>query len=514
MAQAPSISVVIPNLVTLLVAMLLARTGTLAATVRRLRGRSSTASGGAGRIGPEVTYPLGWDRDVSRYLGEQSGPGARRGSPAGRRLGALAVAGLTLVPAGLGVCAATSQAAAAARHQVPARQESVLIRSIVIARLSKQAVATDLRNARLGPDDPALGAGQARYGIVAYRVLYRTVNANGQPARASGLVAFPASHGRRLQLVDYGHGTTGYKRDVPSSFGQDASGDGIQGRWSAELFASAGFAVAEPDYVAMGAGPGRPEYMVAKSEVSASLDLIRAAQLIASRRGARVSPGVLVTGFSQGGSAAMAVGQALQHGAAPGFGVRALGPISGPYDLIGAELPGMFNGQVAAGAAVYLTAYALTAWNPLYHLYAAPGDAFRQPYAAHVEGLFDGSHPDQQIIVSLPPSLRDLPTDRYLRLLRHPAGALRHALIANSTCNGWTPRVPVRLYAASGDEAVTQVNAQHCQQAIAAHHGRVRLIQLGPVSEPAPGQPPAWRGHNLSAFIALPKVLRWFETLR
>ena len=116
MAQAPSISVVIPNLVTLLVAMLLARTGTLAATVRRLRGRSSTASGGAGRIGPEVTYPLGWDRDVSRYLGEQSGPGARRGSPAGRRLGALAVAGLTLVPAGLGVCAATSQAAAAARH--------------------------------------------------------------------------------------------------------------------------------------------------------------------------------------------------------------------------------------------------------------------------------------------------------------------------------------------------------------------------------------------------------------
>jgi len=65
MAQAPSISVVIPNLVTLLVAMLLARTGTLAATVRRLRGRSSTASGGAGRIGPEVTYPLGWDRDAA-----------------------------------------------------------------------------------------------------------------------------------------------------------------------------------------------------------------------------------------------------------------------------------------------------------------------------------------------------------------------------------------------------------------------------------------------------------------
>ena len=97
--------------------------------------------------------------------------------------------------------------------------------------------------------------------------------------------------------------------------------------------------------------------------------------------------------------------------------------------------------------------------------------------------------------------MRALYTASFLRLMRHPAGALRRALIANSTCAGWTPRVPVRLYAARGDKTVTQVNALHCLRAIRAHHGRVRLVQLGAVS------------HNISDFLALPKIVRWFHTL-
>jgi hypothetical protein len=410
-------------------------------------------------------------------------------------------AGQTPEDIALGAWGAAPAAAQAARRPAPAGQGGVLISATPIARLSRQSVAAELRNARLGPGDPALGAGAVRYGVAAYRVIYRTRTATGRPTRASGLVAFPLGGSRQLRLVDYGHGTTAYKPDVPSSFGLDASRDGLEGRWSAELFASAGFAVAEPDYVGMGAGPGRPEYMVAKSEVSASLDLLAAARQLAAGRHGQINPGVLVTGFSQGGAAALAAGRALQRGAAPGFRLAALAPVSGPYDLLHAELPGMFNGQVV-GAGPYLAGYALTAWNPLYHLYTAPVDAFRAPYAARMPGLFDGSHPDQQIIASLPPSLRDLLTPRFLWLLRHPAGAFRQDLIRNDTCTGWTPRVPVRLYAARGDTFVTELNSLHCQRAIRAHHGRVRLVQLGAVS------------HNISDFLALPKIVRWFQHLR
>lgn len=408
---------------------------------------------------------------------------------------------------------AVSPASAAGRQTAPPMHGGTLISAKVIERISKPAVAAELASARLGPRAPALGAGGVRYGLVAYRVLYRTVNAEGRPVRASGLVAFPSGGPKRLRLVSYDHGTASLKIDVPSTFGLDKAGDGIEGRWSTELFASAGFAVAEPDYVGMGAGPGRPEFEVAASEVSASADLLLAARQIARSRGDKLDSGVLVTGFSQGGAAAMALGRALQYHAVPGFQLRALAPISGPYDLLGAELPGMFNGQVAAGAAVYLSGYALTAWNPIYHLYAEARDAFRQPYASRIADVFDGYESYEQQSKALPPTMQDLYTASYLRLLRHPTGALRRALIANSTCAGWTPRVPVRLYAARGDKTVTQVNALHCLQAIRAHHGQVTLVQLGAVSQPAP-VPSVFRGHDISAFVALPKVLRWFLAIR
>jgi hypothetical protein len=437
-------------------------------------------------------------------------PGAHPGIPASpdppakaRRPGGLILAGLVLMSlTAVSACTAAPAAVMAGRQPASAGQHRVLISATPIARLTKRAVAAELRNARLGPGDPALGAGAVRYGVIAYRVLYRTVAARGLPIRASGLVALPANHARELRVVDYGHGTTAYKPDIPSSFGLDKNRDGLEGRWSAELFASAGFAAAEPDYIGMGSAPGRPEYDVAKSETSASLDLLAAAHQVAERRGARIDPGVLVTGFSEGGAAALAVGRALQRGDAPGFRLAALAPVSGPYDLLHAELPGMFNGQVAADVAPYYVAYTLTAWNPLYHLYAVPRDAFRPPYAARVEGLFDGSHPDQQVIASLPPRLRDLLTTRYLRLLRHPSGAARQALIANSTCTRWTPRAPVRLYAARGDTTVTEVNSLHCLNIIHARHGQVRLVELGGVS------------HDPSDFLALPRIVRWFQHAR
>lgn len=425
--------------------------------------------------------------------------GARRqGHREGRiTAGALAVLAITTVSS-----CGVSASARAAHRPLPPQRGGTLISATLVAALPAARVAAELAHARLGPGDPALGARTVRYGIAAYRVVYRTPAVSGRPTRASGLVAFPDSRALTFRVVDYGHGTTADKRDVPSSFGLDAAGDGIEGRWAAELFASAGFVTTEPDYVGMGAGPGRPGYMLAATEASASLNLVRAAEQIAARRGGRLASRVLVTGFSQGGSAAMAIGNALQRGADPGIRLGALAPVSGPYDLTGAELPGVFNGQVAAGVAPFYVGYLLTAWNPVYHLYAAPRDAFTGPYATRAERLFDGSHPDGRIAAALPPSLPGLLTPGFLRHLRHPSGSLKRALLLNSTCTGWVPRVPVRLYAARGDHDVTEVNALHCLCAIRMRGGDVQLTELGPVS------------HDISDFLALPRIVRWFQQIR
>lgn len=390
-------------------------------------------------------------------------------------------------------------ALATAARSAAGRGEHTLIKDQVIARIPAASVRAELDNARIAPRAPALGGRDARYSIVVYRVVYRTTDALGRATVASGIVSFPRGGGQQLRVVEYDHGTTVDKDDVPSAFGLDAAHDGIEGRWSAELFTSAGFVTAEPDYPGMGRSPGRPQYMVAKSETSASLDLLTATRQIAAGRGDGLDRKVLVTGFSQGGAAAMAVGRALEGHARPRFALQALAPVSGPYDLPGAELPTILTGQVDPAMAAYLVGYTLTAWNPIYHLYATPGQAFRPRYASAVAALFDGHHSDQAVAQALPASVQQLVTQRFLRLVRHPAGELRCALIRNSTCSGWSPAAPTRLYAAAGDHTVTQANAQHCQQALKRRGRDVPLIELGAVS------------HDVSDFIALPEIVTWFR---
>lgn len=429
--------------------------------------------------------------DVPADSPDKPQPAARRT----RKPWRAGVAGLVL----LGTAGAMMAYGAPAHASTPVARGGTLVSAALLQRLSAASVRAELAAARLGPGAPALGGGEVRYGVNAYRVTYRTTDANGRPVVASGLVALPAEGPASLPVVSYTHGTTATKADVPSSFGLGKD-HAVEGRWSAELFASAGFAVTEPDYVGLGSGTGPIEYLIAKSEASAAADLLTAARTLAGSRHDSLRRGVLVTGFSQGGQAAMALGRTLQgsHGY---FRPRALAPVSGPYDLAGAELPGLFNGQVSEAVAPYYIGYALTSWNKLYHLYATPAEAFKDPYAARVTKLFDGNYPDDQIPAALPSSLPGLLTPKFLNLLKHPSGELLRVSEANSTCTGWTPRVPVRLFAARGDTTVTQVNARHCAQDIRDGGGNVQVVQLGAVD------------HSTSDILALPRIVRWFLRL-
>ncbi len=412
-----------------------------------------------------------------------------------------------------GAQAGSAQAKAAAPAKATAnKEEGTLVSATLLQRVSEQSVRTELAGARFAPGAPALGGGDVRYGVDAYRVTYRTVDANGRPVVASGLVAFPAggaagsaaagsiaqstrssdvNHAIDLPVVSYDHGTTATSADTPSSFGLGPD-HAVEGRWSAELFASAGFAVTEPDYVGMGTGTGPIEYLITKSEVTASADLITAARTLAGEHGYTLEHKVLVTGFSEGGQAAMALGRDLQQKGE----LRALAPVSGPYELLTAELPGLFNGQLDPAIQSYYVGYVLTTWNRIYGLYKSPAEAFRAPYANEMARLFNGSQQDATVIAKLPPTLNKLLTPKFYALLQHPAGALRTAMQANDTCSGWRPDVPVKLFAASGDTTVTQVNAEQCAQTI-----HVPVVQLGDVS------------HDVSAFVALPQIVRWFQQL-
>ncbi|MEV5505307.1 alpha/beta hydrolase family protein [Streptomyces orinoci] len=397
---------------------------------------------------------------------------------------------------GLVLAATTVTAGAASAGAVAPSDRGQLVSAQQVSTLAtKQDVAAALAAARFD-------AGTVRFGVDAYRLVYRTVDPQGRPTTASGLLVLPRSREHHLRTVSFTHGTTSYRSDAPSSMVKAGFVSS-----PAITYASAGFAAVAPDYLGLGAGPGHHPWMDVPSETTASLDMLRAARAFAPHTGRALGHDVLVTGFSQGASAAMALARTLQADGDRWFRIKAVAPISGGYDFQHAELPALLDGSLDAKSSVLYTAYLLVAWNRLHHLYHSPNEVFQAPYDSTIEALFDGSHTGQQLFAGTPNTLSALLTPHGFDMLRHPTGQLAAALrVADNTC-AWSPRVPVRLYAASADEQAANANTDHCEAALQSHGVNAPVVNLGT---------PDFAGsrHLGSNVAGTAATVRWFSRLR
>lgn len=399
-------------------------------------------------------------------------------------------AATVVVLAALGTAPAVAQqpaGAAESSHTLAARDRGDLLSLTPVADLGRADVARFLASGGMATDT-------VRHGLRAYRLTYRTVTPQGAPTTATGLLALPKGGPHRLDLVSDTHGTMAH-RDYAPSVGEDF------GRFAPYLHASAGRAVAAPDYLGLGKGPGRHPYMDTKSSVTASVDMLRASRTAAQRLNRPLTGDVYASGFSQGGQVAMALGRALDNGADRHFRLRALAPVSGPYDIEHAETPALFDGRVNDISGIFYMTYFLTAQNRLHPLYKDPSEVFREPYAGIVDDLFDTNHVEEQIIPALPGTLKELLTDDYYRELQHPTGALLAAVRAQDGNCAWKPDVPVRLYSSSGDTDVPIANARNCAADLAERGVRARVIDQGTT------------GHNATYMTSGPQIVRWFDTL-
>ncbi|MFD4949988.1 alpha/beta hydrolase [Streptomyces sp. NPDC058409] len=399
-------------------------------------------------------------------------------------------AATVLVLAALGTAPAVAQQSTGAPespHSAVAHGRGALLDITSVADLGRADVARFLASGGMETDT-------VRHGLRAYRLTYRTITPQGTPTIATGLLALPKGGPRRLDLVSDTHGTMAH-RDYAPSVGEDF------GRFAPYLHASAGRAVAAPDYLGLGKGPGRHPYMDTKSSVTASVDMLRATRTAALRLGRPLTGEVYASGFSQGGQVAMALGRALDNGVDRHFRLRALAPVSGPYDIERVETPGLFDGSVNDTSGIFYMTYFLTAQNRLHPLYKNPSEVFREPYAGIVDDLFDTNHTEEQIIPALPATLKELLTDDYYRQVQHPTGALLAAVRAQDGNCAWKPHVPVRLYSSSGDTDVPIANARNCSADLAAHGVEAPVTDQGSA------------GHNATYMKSGPQIVRWFDTV-
>ncbi|MCP2319174.1 Alpha/beta hydrolase family protein [Nocardia amikacinitolerans] len=391
------------------------------------------------------------------------------------RSSAALVAALALLLGGLVGCGAQRDGVAAAPGEVVSVTQVLgATTEQTAAYLNQWTIQTPVRN-----------------GVDAYRVVYRTSAPDGADTTASGLVVLPRGEARRLPVVSYAHGTIVRKDEAPSA---DAETD----RARTVLFAAAGYAAVAPDYLGLGEGPGSHPYAHAPTEASASADLLLAAREVAEREGRELDGTLLVTGFSQGGQAAMALAQRVTAEPSLGFTLAGVAAVSGPYALQEVQKPAAFDGRITPRAAVLYIAYWLTAMNRIYHLYDDPSEAFQPPYAERVEQLFDGRHDILAVSTGLPATPRELLTPRFQELALDPTGAALRAMTDSDDVCDWTPRAPVRLYVSSADRSVPAANAELCRADLG---DRASVIDLGPVD------------HSVTVRLALPQALAWFGEL-
>lgn len=340
---------------------------------------------------------------------------------------------------------------------------------------------------------------RAKYNVDAYKIRYYTTDIDGTQTIASGALLIPLTNAcDSFPLAVYDHGTVLEKENVPSRDNFEAL--------VAKVLASTGAVAVAPDYLGLGDNPGLHPYVHANSEATATIDLIRAArEFIRDSLSLSLNSEVYLTGYSQGGHAAMATGQYIEENALFNeFNVIGAGPASGPYNLSSTMLPLILSNAPYSNPG-YIT-YLLFGMQRVYgNLYQSYSDILDSPYDTLIPPLFDGTVDMNVVNAALPAIVRDFIQDSVLDNIiadsisqNHP---ITRALLDNDNYD-WNPSFDMELYYCTLDEQVDYQNSLDAEAAMMALGANVTAVNRGSLN------------HGGCFIPALQGALAHFESLK
>jgi alpha/beta superfamily hydrolase len=337
-----------------------------------------------------------------------------------------------------------------------------------------------------------------------YKMIYNTVDAQGDPTIASGAFLVPTNTTcLDFPVAVYHHGTSLRKTDVPSY--------NVQETLIGKVFAAGGYFTCMPDYIGMGESPGLHPYVHGESEATASIDMIRAAREFISDSLSMIDNGeVFLTGYSQGGHACMATHKYINdNNMSNEFDVIASAPCSGPYvlSITMADSLTSLTPYSNPGYIVYLLAsYELVYGN----IFNSWSDVLKSPYDTIVPPFFDGNNTTLgmgQLNSLIPQVMDSLIVDSVLTNFINDSVNKTHplwvALLANDNYD-WTPQEPVNMYYCTADEQVAYTNSLVADSVMNLNGAPyVQSINSG-----------SGLNHNACVFPALSTALNWFQSIK
>ena len=297
-------------------------------------------------------------------------------------------------------------------------------------------------------------------GVDLYRILYTTKSISGAQDTASGLLVIPQQEDDvSFPLVSYSHGTSSGRYDVPSYLSFEHNLPAI--------YASMGVVCIAADYIGLGNSPGIHPYVHADSEAWASHDMMLAIKdFLPTELDVKLNDQLYLTGYSQGGHAAMAFHRMLETETETE--VNAAFPMSGPYS-ISTGMRDLLLSDQEYGLPTYLAATAISYQEVYGNIYPNNDihQLFKAPYANIILKMIS-EEPDlisinQEIINNLvineggvfpKKMIFDNIVSEILADENHPV----NVALRDNDVYDWTPKADTKLLYCSGDE---QVNFQN-----------------------------------------------------
>jgi hypothetical protein len=336
----------------------------------------------------------------------------------------------------------------------------------------------------------------AQYGVNGYKVVYETIDPLGGRTTASGGLYLPQQTGKNWPLFSFSHGTLTQTNDVPSvSLTLDA--------FAGVALASVGYASVVADLLGLGSSPGSHPYLHARSEATASVDMLRAARNFCASNSIGLNGQLFLAGYSQGGHTEMALHRELERYHTNEFTVTASAPMAGPYDMSGVALNDILSPRCPPNP--YYAAYVLVAYQSVYSLAPSWADLLAPPYDTTIPPLFNGNTSSTNINNALPAcNISSILVPAVLSSLTNDPGSPLYQALRNNDLYRWKPVAPMRLYHCSGDQDVLPANSQVAySNFVAQGASQVQLI------DPMPGA-----DHSGCVIPALTAAKAWFDTLK
>lgn len=330
------------------------------------------------------------------------------------------------------------------------------------------------------------------YSVDAYEIIYKTRWHDGSEITASGFYYVPVDYKGALPQMIMNHGTQ-LKKDFTLEL------KGLQVGCIA--FTTDGYASLFPHYIGLGKGEKNHLYQIAESEAFANIDMLRAVRELNKELNIQTNNQLFVTGYSQGGHAAMATHKMIQEEYSNEFQVTASAPMSGAYDMTGVQSGVMFEKY---NHQAYLP-YLLLSLEQQYDVWEGDiYEVFKEPYKTIIKEKVNHEHKLGEVSKLLPEIPADMIIDDLVAEFKNnPDFIFTQALSENDNYD-WKPESPMMLCYCKNDEQVTYKNAFVAKAAMDENGAERVMLRSGGDKY----------GHNKCALFSLMNTKFFFDSIK